>query len=669
MRIGKAIAAAAFLAALSYAHAVDYKPLFDKPYTNLPALSYGGKKADLKTWGFSEKPLYDNADATAVLQTRTSPDGKFAIEQTLIRYKKYPFVEWKTRVKNPSDEISDLVENIEVFAFRMPNKHEPLRSRNGVRVRYLKGADTSIYEFIEDTYYLENWESYKKFELINENGLGSANHMPYFAMDFSETWGLNVAIGWAGNWKASFDYEETRFIFGAGLPKSKFRLDPKEETSLPSILVMYRKDMKIEPAMNVWRKFILENKTPRENGKPLITPIQTSMGGNATAEYMADAVNRIIREKLPIEMVGIDAGWYGGYHKPKAPGMFGDWGINTGNWDVNTYRHPNGLKPFSDLVRSGGMKFSLWIEIERIERLTPQYEKYSNLILKQHPAKGLLYLGTDEGWKYAFDTLCDIIEKNGVDVWRLDMNLGLNLRKNLEWLDNSRPDRIGLSCAKHTTGLYKLWDELKKKYPNIQFDVCSAGGKRLDYETLSRAFAIWRSDAQCHRDDEVGESSQIQTYYLQSWLPSHSGGNGSQIDDEYKYVSSISSGVMTGLGTLSSDKNVPYVRKYFTLAKRVREYIVHNFYRLTERPEKLDNWCAWQAHDPAKDEGYFIAFRRKLAEDKAIHVRLREIDPKAKYSIEDKNGAVKTVLGEELEEFRIALPPRDYAVYFYKKEK
>ena len=45
-------------------------------------------------------------------------------------------------------------------------------------------------------------------------------------------------------------------------------------------------------------------------------------------------------------------------------------------------------------------------------------------------------------------------------------------------------------------GLYKFWDMLLEKYPDLLIDNCASGG-RIDIETLKRAIPFFRSDYQC----------------------------------------------------------------------------------------------------------------------------------------------------------------------------
>jgi len=71
---------------------------------------------------------------------------------------------------------------------------------------------------------------------------------------------------------------------------------------------------------------------------------------------LADACSR-----LGVEYFVLDAGWYAGCERSFHDGV--------GNWRrVDLRKFPRGLKPLAEYVRSKGMKFGLWFEVERAHR-------------------------------------------------------------------------------------------------------------------------------------------------------------------------------------------------------------------------------------------------------------------------------------------------------------
>jgi len=78
----------------------------------------------------------------------------------------------------------------------------------------------------------------------------------------------------------------------------------------------------------------------------------------------------------------------------------------------------------------------------------------------------------------------DIIEKEGIDFYRQDFNMG----PEYHWLCNDAPDRQGITENKHVTGYYAYWDGLVARFPKLWLDSCASGGNRNDLETMRRRF-------------------------------------------------------------------------------------------------------------------------------------------------------------------------------------
>ncbi|MCC6356790.1 MAG: GH36 C-terminal domain-containing protein, partial [Verrucomicrobiae bacterium] len=60
------------------------------------------------------------------------------------------------------------------------------------------------------------------------------------------------------------------------------------------------------------------------------------------------------------------------------------------------------------------------------------------------------------------------------------------------------------------------------------------------------------------------------------------------------------------------------------------------------------SWIAWQFHRADLNEGVVQAFRRPEAANETLTVRLRGLDPKQRYEIEDLDGGKEVRTGEEL---------------------
>lgn len=661
-----AVAGASIFAAFS--RAAEYAPLFEAPEAASASLKYGGEQ--LAFGAPAETPLEDTPECAAKRLVYTSPDGLLQVEREIRRYKKFPITEFKTTLRNVSKKsASKNLSDLCVYSLILKNNPDNIKS-DKVKIRRLKGAATTMFDFAEETVVLERRPQSDSLLLENKTGYPASVWLPYFGADFDELNGALFAVGGCGNWSALFEIDRRNFSLKIGVPDCDFSLNPEESVSLPSVLVMRRQNMRIDRAQNIWRKFVFEHKTPKDAvGKPVCAPIYTSIGGNIPTEKLVNIADFARVHELPFSMYGVDAGWFGGAHVPKKKGAFGDWMQNAGDWRVNTNVHPQKLLPLAKAANAAGMKFSLWIEIERVMPQTPLWREHPEFLAPSPDnSRAVLNLGDKNAWNYAFETLSNTLEENGADVWRMDSNLPADtMSAAFDLLDSKSPNRRGIGMLKHAEGVLKLWDALKQKYPQMQFDNCASGGRRLDCESMSRTFVVWRSDSQCWRIDGAAESNQIQTFYLSSWLPSHTGGNGASLDDQYAMASAMNAGFFVSSGALKDASRLPLLREYFGWAQRIRKYIARDFYRLTQAPENFENWCAYQGHDPESGGGFVAAFRRRQSPDGFLRISPRGIDENAVYEIENKDGLKSKISGRDFKDLRIDLPPRDFQFLFYRK--
>ena len=660
------VAGASICAAIS--HAAEYAPFFETQEAAGLSLKYGGSLFELSAP--SETPLEDTPEWTSKRLVYTSPDGLVQVEREIRRYKKFPITESKTTLRNVSKKsASKNLSELCVYSLTLKNTPDNIKT-DKVKIRRLKGAATTLFDFAEETVVLERRPQADSLLLENKTGYPASVWLPYFGVDFDELNGALFAVGTCGNWNALFGIDRRKFSLKIGVPDCDFSLNPEESVSLPSVLVMRRQDTRIDRAQNVWRKFVLLHKTPKDaDGNSVAAPIYASIGGNIPTAKLEKLADFVRVHNLPLSMFGVDAGWYGGAHVPQKKGGFGDWVERAGDWRVNTNVHPQKLLPLAKVANATGMKFSLWVEIERVMPKTPLWREHPEFLAPAPDnARAVLNLGDKNAWNYAFETLCNVLEENGADVWRMDSNLPSDtMHAAFAKLDSKSPNRRGIGMLKHSKGVLKLWDSLKQKYPQMQFDNCASGGRRLDYESMSRTFVVWRSDSQCWQIDGTAESNQIQNFYLSSWLPSQTGGNGASLDDRYAMASAMNAGFFVSAWAFNDAARLPLLREYFGWAKRIRKYMLCDFYRLTQAPENFENWCAYQGHDSESGSGFVAVFRRRQSPADFLRISPRGIDENAVYELENKDGSKTKISGRDFKDLRIDLPPRDFQFVFYKK--
>lgn len=544
--------------------------------------------------------------------------------------------EWQFRLRAPEAGESPLYENLKSADFEVafpPNAK--------VRLHWNKGSHSEPGDFEPKTNPLVVGEV---FSLESFGGRSSDGVMPYFNLA-GEGGGLIVAIGWTGDWKATFELQsngKVRVI--AGLKRTRFRLAPGEEVRLPSILAMnYDGDWIY--GQNQFRRLMLEHFTPKNHPPMTLMPVQAGVHGifpfNETSEEnLVQLATDIAALKLPLDCYHLDAGWNeGGFPKGQ------------GNPGADPIRFPNGLAQVGAAVRKTGMRLLAWFEPERAMRGTWLEREHPDWLLKPTGTpEGLRYqerdgfllldLGSPEVRQWAVESVSEEITRSGLDFYRQDFNL----YPSYFWHTDEKPDEIGLREIRHINGLYDFLDELARRHPSLILDNCAAGGRRLDFEMMRRCIVLWRSD-NTWGHETFPQNVQAMTHGLSHWLPLH--GLGAAATDDLALRSGM--GACGGFSiNYRNPKAVAALRKHLESYLKVRPIYTGDFYPLTPHTLEKSQWIAWQFHRPDLGESVVQAFRRPESITETLTVKLRGLDSEQRYEIENLDGGKEVRTGAEL---------------------
>ena len=161
----------------------------------------------------------------------------------------------------------------------------------------------------------------------------------------------------------------------------------------------------------------------------------------------------------------IDAGWYTCYDK----GHRRDW-TETGTWEPDRERFPNGLKPVSDCAARHGASMLVWFEPERVRPTTRLDREHPEWLLTVKGTRDrLLNLGNSSCRQWLTDHVCKLIQDNGIKIYRQDHNFA----PLLYWRDNEAADRQGMNENLHVQGYLRYWDDLLERNPGLWIDSCA----------------------------------------------------------------------------------------------------------------------------------------------------------------------------------------------------
>ena len=589
----------------------------------------------------------------------TTDDG---LEVTLLanRYPEYNAVEWVIHFKYSGSGRSEIISEINdsdfkvelpmyVHSFkgnRLTEEAPKVVRMNGCVPggRYRCDDEESATEFAFRAEYIFN--EGQRLEYANRGGISSNYLMPFFEINQAGR-GAIIAIGWTGSWKAEFVKAKDGITVRTGMKHAKFYLKPDEEVRTTSVLVMEYNNVR-ECASNCFRRLIRSHfscEARRDRNKNYL--LANELWGGLTSDEMIKRINEYKKHGIVFEQEWIDAGWYGS--SLKCDDAFeGDWALFTGDWYMNPRIHKNAMKDVKAACEDAGMRMMLWLEPERIITGTECFKIHPEYMLRaidkntgEISAHCLLDLGNDKAWEYVFDTICGLVDLLNVECLRQDFNF----EPETYWLSNDEPDRIGIHEIKHIMGLYRLWDELLKKYPQLMIDNCASGGRRIDIETLKRAIPFFRSDYQCEFNPEP-EVTQAHGTNISRYLP-YTGCTTKVKSDTYAvrstYASSWGGAFYNTVFQTMDDIDFEWAKQILNEYKSVRRYFSMDFYNHGSESFDQTSWTIWQ-YDMGGSEGIIMAFRRSKSNQSMAVIYPKAISADSEYELFYYNSGEKEYL-------------------------
>ncbi len=193
---------------------------------------------------------------------------------------------------------------------------------------------------------------------------------------------------------------------------------------------------------------------------------------------------------LGAEVFIIDAGW------ECPPGRQTEWGEFNGMNIPNPERYPNGLGELSDYCHSLGMKFGLWVDIETFGRLSGKINEHpdwrgSDIFGNQ--SRNYIDMSRPDVAEWAESELARIITEYKLDLLRVDHNI--SFRDYFAIRDTGTGIQECVS-VRHINAVYNMYNNLKKRFPDVIFENCAGGGARTDLGMMKNFNHTWVSDCQ-----------------------------------------------------------------------------------------------------------------------------------------------------------------------------
>lgn len=272
--------------------------------------------------------------------------------------------------------------------------------------------------------------------------------------------------------------------------KPLYTIEPNETFKSPEIqmgLVQGDLDTAINELHAHIRKSVLN--------APEINPVNLLIGCGMGAEHLDMGVEiskDYIRQfkKMGGEVFIMDAGWV----CPK--GKQTEWGNYNGLNVPDKELYPNGITEVVDYCHEQGLKFGLWMDVESLGKYCPEFKekpdwRARNILNEQ--TERFIDFTVEEAANWCESELERVIREYKLDLLRVDYNTSYRDYFNMRDTGTGVKECLTL---KHFYRVYKMYENLKKKFPNVIFENCAGGGGRCDSGQMKYFNHTWVSDCQ-----------------------------------------------------------------------------------------------------------------------------------------------------------------------------
>lgn len=321
--------------------------------------------------------------------------------------------------------------------------------------------------------------------------------------DFGDCYGFNLI--YSGNHYECVEvsgFGKTRIVTGINPQSFSWELTAGSEFEAPEAVMAYSHEGFNGMSQHM-HKFVREH-IVRGYWKDRVRPVLLNSWEAAYFDINERKLLNLAKagKEAGIELFVMDDGWFGERN---------DDSHSLGDWDVNEKKLPNGVGGLASKIKELGMDFGIWVEPEMVNVNSKLYEAHPDWVLqipdKPHSEgrnQRILNLSKTEVQDYIIEKMTKVFKSGDISYVKWDMNRTFTDY----YSQGASPEKQGEVAHRYMIGLYRTMSELTKRFPQILFEGCAAGGNRFDLGILSYFPQIWASD-----DTDALCRAEIQTNY------------------------------------------------------------------------------------------------------------------------------------------------------------
>ncbi|KPM42239.1 Alpha-galactosidase 2 [Neonectria ditissima] len=332
----------------------------------------------------------------------------------------------------------------------------------------------------------------------SNTGYSSHYHNPFLSMvtpntteSHGEAWGFSLV--YTGSFSVEVEKSPqglTRAVVGMNPCQLSWPLAPGQSLASPECVSVYSDKGVGEMSRKfhrLYRQHLIRSKFVNEP-----RPVLLNSWEGLYFNFDESTIYKLAQEsaKYGVKLFVLDDGWFGDKH-PRVDDKAG-----LGDWVVNPKRFPNGLKALAENINklkaansNETLKFGLWFEPEMINQNSELYEQHPEWVLHagEYPRSEtrqqlVLNAALPEVQEFIVNSVSNILETVPVAYVKWDNNRGIH--------ESPTPD----NHHAYIIGMYRVFERLTSKFPDVIWEGCASGGGRFDPGILHYFPQVWTSD-------------------------------------------------------------------------------------------------------------------------------------------------------------------------------
>ena len=418
----------------------------------------------------------ENGDVEELIVTLADKQYDLTLELHYFVFEKYDVISRSAKLINTSaDEIT--LERLMSLQLDFPRADWVFTTFHGAWAREMKKHDMAV----------------GPCKLVNESYCGcSSNRANPFVMlsnGENECYGLNLI--YSGNHYEAVEesaWGKMRLVSGINPRSFQFHLAPGDVFEAPEAVMTYSAEGSNGMSRNMHA--FVRNCIVRGAWKNKPRPVLLN---SWEASYFNIDEKKLLKlakagKEAGIELFVMDDGWFGTRDDDTQA---------LGDWYANTKKLPGGVAGLAQKVNDLGLEFGIWVEPEMVNVNSDLYRAHPEWVMeipgKPHSElrnQRILDFANPELVTYMTERMAEVFSSGNIAYVKWDMN-----RIFSDYYSQHLPaDRQKEVAHRYMMGLYRMLEDLNKKFPHILFEGCASGGNRFDLGMLCYFPQIWASD-------------------------------------------------------------------------------------------------------------------------------------------------------------------------------